>query len=256
MKKVYLTLLVIVTVASIIFGSLYHIGGYFRGVFRGGNTAVDEVFWVSDAQGDAAIRRIEIEGHFGDIQVQRGESTQARFRGRERNRYKAEVRGDTLFLTQSTGGAKIRVGLGDLKSESATLTLTLAEDAAPVFLAASTEMGEVRLREAGVDGCELRTQMGDVVAENCELGRAELDTDMGDVKVTDAAFTELDAYTDLGSVRIDIKQDISGFEITLETDLGSVEVNGDSLGGSFSQKGTGGKLHAATDLGDVELNSP
>ncbi len=249
-------LLVIVTVASIIFGSLYHIGGYFRGFFRGGNTMVDAVFWELDAQGAAAIRRVEIDAHFGDIQVHRGETMQATFQGRERNRYTARVEGDTRYLTQNSGGSNFHVGIGNLKSEYATLTLMLAEDMAPVFLSARTEMGEVKLRNAEVDGCELHTEMGDVVAENCELGKADLSTEMGDVKVEGATFKELNGDTELGSVRINIKQDLSDFEIMLQTDLGSVEVNGESCGRAYSQKGSGGKLTAETSMGDVKLDSP
>ena len=252
MKKTYLTILVLVTIAGIIFGSLYHIGGYFRGRTSGGNKRVEEIVWTSEDTGIEKIKRVEIRAKYGDIEVRGGAKPQAVYTGRERTRFNCELRGDTLYLEQVNSGANVNLGIA--VNNPTALSLVLPENSAEVFIYGKTEMGEVELCDLKAAGCDMETDMGTVRAKNCEIGRAELSTDMGDVEVVKTNFTELDCSTELGSVKIEAAQDLADYEMELSTDLGSVNVNGEGRGKEYKQPGGAGKVKAETDLGEVELS--
>ena len=163
---------------------------------------------------DASLGDIAIEVNAGSVEIE-------------------NIKAGGLNVITDAGSLDIRkCTLGDCDIETAAGSVDI-RDCTLGNCDIETDAGSIDFRNCEANDCEMVTNMGSIAIKNSNIANGEFAVDLGSLEVI-GNFESLSATCSLGS--IDIKSDnIEGKKMELETDLGSITVNGSSKGSSFSQ---------------------
>lgn len=100
---------------------------------------------------------------------------------------------------------------------------------------------------------DLTTNLGEISVRDTSLGEAEMNNDMGEIELDACTFGDLSITAAMGSVTVDAAQELDGYEMDLEADMGSVHVNNRSEGSKYHQSGKDGELEIETNMGSIRL---
>ncbi len=269
-KTIYLTILTIVTVVCIIFGALYHIGGFFSNItffnFLGGNLDRSPINYSEDLD---AFEAINLDTNVMDITIERGEGYHLSYNCEKYLEPEFEVKNNTFTLSQPDVSSPVF----NISSNKCSMTLTVPSDVYFTKIDITSDVGAVSIEDIGaktaifqadvgdltLDTCafsdtNITADVGDITSLNTDLGNATISADVGDIELNDATFESLDLSNDVGDVDLDCATKLSNYQIELSTDVGDVTVNGKNHDKDYSRDGNGEKLTIENSTGDINLN--
>ena len=150
--------------------------------------------------------------------------------------FSADVGNVDCRETAVTGAVKIEVDTGDITF-----------DGSAAGVDAETDVGNVKLLLPGPAenwAAQLQTDVGSVTVDGLDQGR-QYQSRGGQYP--------LDAETDVGNVRLTLPGPAESWAAELQTDVGSVTVDGLDQGRQYQSRGGQYPLDAETDTGDVEV---
>lgn len=140
------------------------------------------------------------------------------------------------------------------------------------WLSVESDAGSITLDGIQTDSLEIIQSMGETVLKNCSWGYADIENDCGSVSGTklsskglnvdadmgevdlEGGFTgETDIESSMGSVTLTLSGKQADYDIELESDLGSVTMNGHSSGRRISQSGGPDSLEVSCNVGAIEV---
>ena len=251
-KNVYLTVLAIVTVICILFGSIYHIIGFGLDVF--------DALIMSDSDDDNSREKISmdpveletftnisIDADLMDLTLETGNGYRISYRCNKKMTPEYRVESDTLYITQSPASP-----LGN--NNQCTVVVTVPADVLLSMVSIDLDLGDVDLDSIKTQSLDLTARLGDVDLEHCELGSSTVSANLGDVDLDDCGFTNLDVTVDMGDLYVNSSAALSDHTIEAEIDMGELEINGNTYRNKFSQAGQNGyTVSLRSHMGDVEL---
>jgi len=269
-KRIYLSILSLVTVACIIAGVLWNIGGY-TGIFRGSGRETNGN--ADQTTGNTAFTRIDIDVTSMDVTVKTGDGFHVSWTCPEKLVPECRADGTTLTVRQRGYTRDSWLHLGSTTSE---LTVTVPKGTVLEKLTVSSDAGNLTLSGLNTADTELTTAAGNITAEGSALGQADVhsaagnititsctsaelltvQSNAGNVKITSCTFENLTAKSNAGNATLRSDTDLSAYGMRLSTDLGDVSCNG--LSGkdkSYEAAGTNGfMISLEGNLGNVSVN--
>ena len=278
-RGAYMAVITVITVCSIILGSLIHLGGLFwriPGVFGFGSHVGEGTISGVDSIGTFAAAKIEMDA--GTLTIVKGSEYKLEFDGYPQGKEPHwEMKGDTLVLTQKMGKGLNLKTMGNL---NCSVTLTIPENANPDMdirlamgsadisdlafgtMSLDLDMGSCQLSDCSMSGCivdadmgsctftdcsmlgcNMDADMGEITLKSCSFTDGTFDADMGNIKLTDAAFTSADCNSDMGNVAVSG----SFSDLKAECSMGTVKVTTDAGSENAS-------MDLKTDMGKVTVN--
>ena len=273
-KNIILSILICITAASMIIGILWHVTGTIHPVRN--NSAVRETASeVKDihkdepasgkaekdilkdktasgkAEKDEALRALEIKMNIGDITVRQGAELEVKYSGDDK--YEPEIRQEKGVVSVIQPDTHSIFNMGNV---NAKLTVTLPEGLSLDRTEIHEDLGDIEVEELTADEMTIDNDLGDIDLKGCLTADLEIVSDLGDVTIEQCVFTRLDVEQDLGDVDISTPQDLSEAALDLETDLGTVRIDGEDQGRRHTHKGNGEiSITVKNDSGDIKLNS-
>jgi len=116
-----------------------------------------------------------------------------------------------------------------------------------------SNLGNCTLKKCSFVKSDLTTNLGEISVSDTSLGEAEVDNDMGEIALDTCTFGDLSITAAMGSVTVDAAQNLDGYDMELEADMGSVYVNNRSEGTKYHQSGRDGELEIETNMGSIRL---
>ena len=121
-------------------------------------------------------------------------------------------------------------------------------------LHADADVGDLTLQAVTVQGAmDFSADVGNVdCRETAVTGAVKIEIDTGDIAF-DGSAAGIDAETDVGNVKLLLPGPAESWAAQLQTDVGSVTVDGLDQGRQYQSRGGQYPLDAETDTGDVEV---
>ncbi len=252
MQKTYTLTLTIITIACILIGTIYHVGGFFRNAFLfplpfvgredgngGQQISTDESFKdVASLSIDLDVMNITIGAHSGDDVL-------VAYEGNERFKPQTELQGGTLTITQKQ---KIKLGMNDAKSN---LTVSLPKETGLNGLDIILDMGNIDFSDITAEDLDIDVDMGNVEGESFSANSTDIDTDTGNVLLKSARFSELFAAADVGNIEVYSDNDLSDCKFSCTTDVGNIVINGDKMSKNYERSGNNGTVSLESDIGNI-----
>ena len=254
-KKTYLAILTIVTVAAIIFGSVYHILGaiyHFKELFHiGAGGSSEEVNISNDYEN---VTDIDIDCAMSKVIIQSGDKVNVTFKGRESLSPEVKLSGGELRIKQKDNKD---IKLNDANKDN-VLTVTVDDDVTLDSLNLVLAMGDVRMDDIEVADLSIDAAMGNVVADDIECSSADLEAAMGNIDMLDSSFSDLKADAAMGNITVDTEQDLEKYDVDASASMGTIKIDGKQITGNkeYKSKAVGdtvGKINLNCDLGNIDL---
>ena len=123
-----------------------------------------------------------------------------------------------------------------------------------ISMHADADVGDLTLQAVTVQGAmDFSADVGNVdCRETAVAGAVKIEIDTGDIAF-DGSAAGIDAETDVGNVKLTLPGPAESWAAELQTDVGSVTVDGLDQGRQYQSRGGQYPLEAETDTGDVEV---
>lgn len=244
MKKLFLSILSIVTICAIVFGTMHHMGSaipFFKGIFTESKSE-------KDSKKINAFESIQADGAVMDITIERGDTYSIDIDATEGMMPEYSVQEGILNIRQAN---KQMVHLNDLDCD-VIIRMPEGKDLKEINI--NGAVGDIEISGISSKMTTISSDVGNINANDTDLGAMNLKTSVGDIEINDCAFTNADIYSDCGDVDIESANDLSDWKLNCETDIGKVTIQNDSKGQNFSQNGTGKIMTVECDTGDIDID--
>ena len=251
MKK-YITVLTIVTVVSIIVGSVIHLYScrdnmhfsYHFSSDNDGDSKMGEVF-------DKDFDNIEIGMALVEVEVKDGDAFKVDYKGKDK--YKPVIKSDGDTLVVSNGDRNFPVSSIGAHGEN-KLTVTIPNG--KVFDNAKIEsvMADFDIDTLNAKNLDIEVPTGEIEIRNSKGDNLKAEVVKGDLRL-EGDFTDLDITAVLGNVEIDLAQDVNKYNVEANSELGSIECGDVKAHGAStsSQNGDLGNIKVECSMGSVKI---
>lgn len=250
--KIVLLVLTICAVIAVVFGTLFHIIGW--GFRLGKNLGSDGKGlgdMIEKEETLDSFKNINVDADLINLTIETGDGYSYKYRGPEKLFPRISVDGDKLLIKQRDKKIK---NLKDAKvNEDLKLILTVPEGAKFKTGDVTVDLGNLDMKDISFDKLSIVADLGNVEGNNIRADKLNINADLGNVEIHDLTFTDLEVDADLGNVEIESAEDVSGYEISVETDMGSVTVFGEDVKHEYQRDGSGGSIDIDADMGNVEI---
>lgn len=279
-KTAYLTTLAIITVACILLGSIYHIGGW---VGFGIGTFFDFLSFNDDSKNSGSkwnyvtysenidtFDKVEIDTSVMNITIKEGNNFHLEYDCVEYLKPDLSVKNGIFKLKQPS---KPRWGRNNKCSMTLTIpsgtvlsTTDITSDVGDINInttestniSIESDVGNINIESCTFETSEIEGNVGDIDINKSVLGKSDMETDTGDIDIKDCEFKDIEIYNDVGNVDLNTISDISNYNIELTTDIGSINFNGNKQKKHFYQAASGSsetyRIYIETDIGDISFN--
>lgn len=229
--------------------------------------------------------KVEIDLDLGDVQVQRGDSFGVYLSWNGRNyELDYEVDGDTLKVFSKNG----RTPSGSTDSGGTETAWNPGnfywggyDGYAAVYvpenwleeLTITNHLGDVDLSQVSVESLSVVCSLGDIYVTSVTAQTAVLKDSMGDISCSEfTVANQLELENSMGSVTLDgdlngqaelevrmgdldlyLRQGEDAYSYDIETDMGTVTINGDSRRSQASRTGGANHLELENNMGDITV---
>lgn len=201
---------------------------------------INTIFYVIKL-GDCEIENftcydLMVECDFGDIKIENLESGTADIKAKN---------GDVVVSNSKVNVAEFDLNLGncDIKNLTAT-TANLNLDS-----------GNCKMADSSIDELTYEGNLGNLTSANCILKNADLTLDSGDCTITALGTDKLNADLHLGDCELSLLGEKKFFGIHLDVDLGSIKVDGEKQGSTYTNdKAKAQTIDITNDCGDIDVN--
>lgn len=186
-----------------------------------------------------------------------------------------EVKNNKLTFDDSAWSF-FNIGFGNKTEHDDYINIYYPEGADLNKLTADLDMGSLEIKDASIDTLDVDLDMGSLEISNSKIGDIDSDLDMGSININDGYFSsasfeldmgdldisnvnvdkELSANLDMGSATIYLEQSGGGdadYGFDLESDMGTVTINDDNKGKSYTQSGHV-DVDIECDMGSIDIS--
>lgn len=256
-RSVWITIITIITVCCVIGGTFYHIFRHGTGLFGHGGTGKTSLELE-------AFNVVKVDANLMDVTIIAGDQFYLDSEYTDGLEPLYEVKNGTLTVRQR---AYRSWGVNNAEC-SLSLTIPKQMDLIDVHTALGninlegisasecellSNLGNCKLKKCSFAESDLTTNLGEISVRDTSLGAAEMNNDMGEIELDACTFGDLSITAAMGSVTVDTAQELDGYEMDLEADMGSVHVNNRSEGSKYHQSGKDGELEIETNMGSIRL---
>ena len=254
-RRKYLTFLHFITVVCIMIGLVIHVGGWIgRDIWSSmfGRSFVNESKTTSGSSTPGAFTEINADLAIGDITIKTGSDYDVSY-----DNYPEDLApvikydNGTLKITQKN--KRTGWSINPNFAKSGEIVVTVPADA-KLSLDMDLSMGAFEAKDVTFDEVDLNASMGSVEFNNCTSYKLDINASMGSITVNggsfnsaaidanmgsidiDADFNDLKADCDMGSIDIRTSKDVSELRLALDTEMGSITINGSDYGRSYKSR--------------------
>lgn len=252
MKKIYLTVLTIITVLCIIFGTIYHVGPYVNRYtkidlpfFHYGK---DKIITFEQKYPPAEFATIDVDCVSVILNTCDGDDILVSYDGSERLKPEINVTNGEFSVKQKPlRGAKP-------SNVESILTISLPKDKKMTGIDIDADMGSVDATGIKAEAITMNLDMGSITCDGAEASELTVDTDMGNAELKNVSFKELDASADMGRVELLSAKSLEDYSFDCSADMGSVMINGNTVGSDYTKTGSAGDITISASMGSVEIH--
>lgn len=230
----------------------------------------DRPVWDVELEGFASVK---VETGMADVTIQEGDAWGLHMEWDEKTEtltYEYDVRKDLLAVT-----GKSRHNINSINAKGGTVIITVPAGTSMEAVDVETGLGDVVFEVSAAANVELNTGLGDVRVENCSVEmKADCESGLGNVDFTGECWGELDLNTGTGNVSFDgvcggeldlntgmgdvtatlTDADAQDYELDLESGLGTVSLNGETVRSPYKTAASRYKLDAESGMGNVSVS--
>ena len=266
MRKLYLTVLTVITIFCIIIGSyrnlVYHdhhetyVPSEEYGTYAESAPAMEEEIEFSDdvefPMDD--VNEIYINIKAGSVLIQSDTGYALRSPNEEFVNWTFE---DGVLKIDSKNTENFDLTDPSLFDGVPLVHLIVPFDIAVNNLHINVNAGDVTVSGAMIQELDLSCDMGDIHMDTVQLiGSANVHGKMGDIDMSVRSFNDLSVQEDMGNIYFYSDADLTDFEKHCSVKVGSLRVNGSEIGRSFETSGNAGRLTVSNKMGDIDLEWP
>lgn len=253
-KGIYLTIITLITIACIIFGSLTHIIGFVSslpfGIFQSDDTSPATKETSSLNLG--AFDNIVVDVDVADIIISHGKDYTIAYEATRTVVPKYKVKNRTLYIEQNVQH-RLWGGVGT-QNRNCKITITIPENATLADIDLDSAVGDISIDSIIADSLTTDTAVGDTEIKDCTIDSIENDGDVGDIDIINCSFNDLDSDNSVGDINVSSAKDLSDYDIDLDTGIGNVTVNDRNCKHDFSKDGSSGcSVTLDNSTGDITL---
>ncbi len=232
-KKLYLTILWIVTLLAVLVGIGIHVGGWFgAGLF----TNYGDIVKDSEDFKSQDITEVIIDADVAELSFSYGDTIEVSHAYPKKCQPEIKTNGNRLVIKQEMPNGLPK------SSAQYGLEVTVPKGTKLELLDIDVEMGKVEINEIECDEIDLNVEMGDVDIEDIKANKGDFNLSMGDLDISSSVIDEVQANCSMGDVdmevdakKVDANCSMGDLDITTKNadadidancDLGSVIVNG------------------------------
>ena len=270
MKKAYIAILTIFTIACIIFGTLFHTGSLFRWnngfIYKIITSDAGEIADFSQSYSEE-ISKLDIDLSTMNLKVKQGDALGVEYRCGEKLVPTITISDGKMTIRQSSRNISLN---GNVIAEMTIVIpkryliseLTVAVDAGNVEisdLSASkvdldVDAGKISLDTCFFEDSAINVDAGNAQLHNCSVDYADADVNMGNLELTDCAFLQLEGSVDMGNISVDSVNDLESYTMDFEVDMGNLSINGRKQRNNYHASGSSdNKISLCVDMGNIEV---
>ncbi|MDD6193912.1 MAG: DUF4097 family beta strand repeat-containing protein [Lachnospiraceae bacterium] len=251
-RAIYLTLLSLITIGCIIFGTIYHTGKAMGHLSR---------WWEEEVESDAdatteegkdildAFTTIHVEADIASVKVKQGDDFKIEWSVYRSGVPTYDVKDGVLTVIQKHPHKNLA------GNHSCKIILTLPEGTKLERVEIDADVGDVDVLDISSQKTTVTADVGAVNFDNCQLGDTTVEADVGDVSLRSCDFYDLTVSADVGSITIDATQDLSEYSFDLDAGVGDIHINDQHVHKQFEQHGSGKyKIDADCDVGSLDIS--
>ena len=237
-KTIFLIILGVVTVGCIIYGTVYHIGGGFRNLGRGSGLSLHFDFDTDEETNDEhnlnqklqAFSKIKIDSAVMEIRIEEGNDFYISSNwNRDWLRPELSVNNGVLNVIQKSN-RKNKAGTNNCR-----VTITVPADTKLGDIDIDSNVGEIKLRKLEAEDVSINLNVGEISLRDVNFDNVSIDNNVGEVSI----------YTDAS---------LDDYDISLSTDVGDVNVEGNRFKHSYNHKGNSrNQIKIDTNVGEINL---
>lgn len=254
LKNTVLTIAVILTVFCVIFGAVYHVGGFVKRNIIGNSWMIklfgDEDLPIGSFSNEAKlgdIKKIDLDLNVGDVRIVEG----------DKNYIEIDSNIENLLPKYELKDGILKVyGQSDKKNfttNNITTDVVITVNSKLDSIEGTLALGDLTIQKVNAEVIDVTLNCGEMEIDSVVAQKIDVLNNLGDVKVNEADFKSLDLTLNLGDVKIVVLGDEEDYNCDVQVDLGSLSVFGEK--GKTNYNGGKGekKISAVVNLGDLTI---
>lgn len=249
-RNIYLTIIWIITILAIIFGTFYHATDWGEKVFdelgiktRYHSQHFDEALDSFD--------RISFDVDLSEVEIITGNDYHISYKCTENVVPECEVKDGTLQVTQTSKNPHFPKRNGH---DNCEIIITVPRDASFSDITGYCDLGDVELNNLTADNISITCDLGEASLSNVSATSITCDCDLGNCEIDDCYFDNLDVNNSMGSVEVSGNIPLSDYTMKLSASMGGIEVNDRDYHSSYEQMGNKNKTIAIScSMGSIEI---
>lgn len=241
-KSIYLTIITIVTIACIIFGTCYHVifgfGGFVKNVVTdkyeilNNSDIADETYSDSNIVLDS-FKNIVIDTDVIDITIVAGDSFSYSLECSKKLTPSISVSNDTLNITQ--GGIR-SINFFGFRNTKCKIKITVPSGTA-------------------LNSADITSNVGNIKINNVNFTNMAISTDVGNIDISGITFDKLKIASDVGNINMSDIDGIDACDINIASDIGKINYLGATYRNNCNKSFANAEksLTITTDVGNIDI---
>lgn len=121
-----------------------------------------------------------------------------------------------------------------------------------------TNLGSIHIKDSNFENTETSLDLGEFVATNTILTNTEIENDLGSIDITGQVLGYNELSVSMRTVKLNLKQDKDDTQIIADTDLGHIDIDGESFKGMSEDNPINPNgsniIEIETDMGSIDIN--
>lgn len=270
MKKAYIAILTIVTIACILLGTFIHTGSLFRWnnefIYKFVPSDAGETTDFSQSYSEE-ICELDIDLSMMNLKVKQGDALGVEYRCSEKLVPTISVDDGRMTIRQNSRNISLKDNF------TAEMTIVIPKDCLISGLTVAVDAGNVEISDLSASKVDLDVNAGKISLDTCffedsaidvDAGNAQLnncavdyvdaDVNMGNLELTDCTFLRLEGNVDMGNISVGSANDLESYTMDFEVDMGNLSINGRKQRNHYHSSGSSdNKLSLCVDMGNIEV---
>lgn len=265
-KKIYITILCIITIFCICFGIFRFYGNFSN--WNAGNEKQGKV----EEKELTAFENLELDLDTTDITLkQEGTTYTISYQFQNETEPTISNKDGLLKIKQKTKASNFFKTIPNKRKAHITITvptnatfssLVLCNDVGSVKIDSiqaqkmniTGSVGDLKIKNCSGKDFTCENDVGDSKIENCSFTNMKVTGNTGNIKLNSCVFSTLNSNNDIGDIKVTKCANLTDYNMDFTTDLGSIRIGKKKQGTSYHATGSTQKyITLKTDLGDIKL---
>ena len=243
-KTVFLIILGVVTAGCICWGTLRNVYGYAEEKNTDNNKTINQTLESFSAINiDAGVMAIVIE-----------EGSEFKIEGHANRKYlmpEISVNRGNLEIKQNKKKPRFSTGY-----ENSRVIITIPGGTELRSIDVDTSVGDLKLNDIVAEDLDLEVDVGKITINNVAFSTLRVENNIGDVRLTpEGDFNSVEINNNVGEISVYPKENIKDYKVSLSTDVGDIDVEGQHYKNSYNSSGSSNKkITVNTNVGAINIH--